>query len=65
MLLLPLEDLDYELEKNPNYSTNLRSQNQNSNILNHPEILKRRQFNSQFNDVNHAREWLQRSGYNV
>lgn len=57
--------LDYELERNPNYRANLSTQNQNSNILNHPEILKRRQFNSQFNDVNHAREWLQRSGYSV
>jgi hypothetical protein len=34
-------------------------------ILNHPEIMKRRQFNPQFNDINVARGWLQKSGYSV
>lgn len=36
-----------------------------SRVLNHPEILKRRMLNPQFNDVNHARNWLRNSGYSV
>ena len=34
-------------------------------VLNHPEILKRRMLNSQFNDINYSRNWLRNSGYNV
>jgi len=34
-------------------------------ILNHPEIVKRRMLNSDFNNINTAKEWLQRSGYKV
>ena len=49
-----------------NYAMNPSNQvpyNNNNEVLNHPEILKRRELNSDFNNVNVAREWLNRSGY--
>lgn len=37
-------------------------QTENDYINNHPEILKRKMFNRKFDDVNYARDWLQRGG---
>jgi len=63
--LLNFEKQQQEYKRSQEISNSANASNSGSNeiyrILNHPQIILRRKLNPNFNNVNVAKEWLQRS----